>query len=122
MIVSTQEHIDLIWLYCNCDAQKWNAYLTESLNRGDVQGLIDTLRRIQKGMDKAYKDKLATDKVVELFIRLQRSIEITLKKIYRQRHHNPLYDPLAKVDKSKFIDDKRQKDNNFEKFLKQVRY
>jgi hypothetical protein len=75
------EAIDILKIYAEWDIPKWNAWLTERARLGDVAGLADARRRLQMGMTNLVEQKLNTDKVVETFFRMQRSIEKTIEQI-----------------------------------------
>ena len=118
----TEQYIDVLDLYCNGDHKKWNAFLTKCYEAQDVATLVDVFRRLQMGMDKLVKEKLNTEKMNEFFIRLQRSIEITMKRIYREKNPNPLYNSKNKQYYDKYIKEKKSLDADFEKFLSKERY
>lgn len=76
----------------------------------DISGLADVLRRLQMGMNNLVIQKLNTDKVGELFLRLQRSIENTIREIHREK--NPANGLL----------DKRMKRNELELYFQKSRF
>lgn len=114
--------LDILKLYSEWDAPRWNRWLTERLAIADVAGLSDTRRRLQIGMDNLAKQKLNTPKVQEVFFRMQRSIEKTLEKIHERQNPNPLYLVSDKALHKDHIKDKRNKREAFERFLKKTSY
>ena len=115
--------IDVLKLIVDWQPKEWNDFLTRRDRANDIHGLTETLVGIQKGMDKLAKQGLNTDMIAETFLRMQRSIENTLKKIYRRQNPNLLYDPLYKNEfGAELIADKKRLDLNFELFLKKNRY
>ena len=78
-------------------------------------------------MNNLVKKKLADDKLNEFFLRIQRSIEQTLKRILREKYPSPL-DRVGKnkvvdlEDHIKHLNNKRKRDQEFEAFLKDVRF
>lgn len=116
------EPIDIVKLYAKCDTVTWNKFLTFCFERHDVQKLSDVLLRCQLGMDQAVKQGLNTDELCHWFMRIQASLEKTLKRIYRAKNANPLYNSNNKELVDKFIKEKRQADLDFERFLKSTRF
>lgn len=116
------DHIDILLLYTKSNNKAWNDFLTQSYLDKNISGLINVLRRLECGMDKLQKQKLNTEELCVFFIRLQRSIENTLKKIFRDQNKNPLYNPKNKNVYDRHIKDKKQKDQEFESFLRKNRY
>lgn len=114
--------IDVVRFYAECNAGQWNAFLTACVAKQDVQKLTDVLHRLQQGMDNAVKQKLNTDALVDWFIRMQRSIENTIKEIHRMKNPNPLYQPGNDALKAQFIKDKRKHENELERFLMKARF
>lgn len=110
--------IDLLELKAKSSASSWNKLLSDALIREDIMLLQKLLYGIQAGMSDAAKNKHNTRDIVDLFIRLQRSIENTAKKIYRKRFPNPCDDPFLA---GKFLDRreaKRKRDAEFERFIR----
>jgi hypothetical protein len=114
--------IDLIKLYTAGNTTEWNDWLTLCLANQNLNELSKRLYGIQAGMDDLVKQKLDTEDLRYWFVRLQRSIEKTAKKIFRQKWPNPCDDPyLAKSHKS-FRDVKRKRDKALEDFLRGSSY
>ena len=116
------EAIDLISLYSKCSSQEWNAFLTQCLRSHNIQSLVSTRYALQAGMADLAKKKLNSEKMIEFFIRLERSIEKTLQRILREKEPNPCDNPLLSFDSIEFKDEKNQRDNELELFLKRTGY
>lgn len=112
--------IDLIKLKATYTTERWNKYLTNCHKTQNFTEIMEMMNRLQVGMDKLVKDKMNTPEMGDFFVRLQRSCEITLKKIWRAKNKNPNYDPL-KAD-AKFIEEKRKLDQEFEKKLRKASF
>lgn len=114
--------IDIVALYAKGDTKGWNALLTKAYKRHDVEGLKKLLYGIQAGMADA--DDTSDNKIREWFLRIQRSIENTAKKIYREKYPNPLDNPLNKdiAEFQRAIEVKRKRDNAFESFLREASF
>jgi len=117
-----QPTIDIMKLWTKHSYKEWNAFLFTCLKKRDIRKLQATLYGLQAGMTDLEKQKLNSEKLTNFFFRLQRSIENTLKQIYREEFQNPLYDPANKELKDLYIDDKRKKDHDFELILKDSRF
>lgn len=114
--------LDLLKLYSEQNTARWNEFLKNCLDRRDLETLEKMLYGAQLGMDDLVKKKMNTDKVNIWFLRLQRSIENTMKQIIKARMPNPLDNPL---NASKFIQkigEKRHRDEQIERYLKKVRF
>lgn len=121
--MAKSEGIDILALYSMGNYEQWNAFLTTALQRRDISGLVDVLRRLQIGMDNLVQQKLNTDQVGRLFLRLQRSIENTIQQIHRLQNPNPLFGAKEKgPDYAKQSQLKSAKQNELERFLKRARY
>lgn len=114
--------IDLIKLYSEGDYKEWNIFLTNCFQKRDIEKLVVTRRRLQAGMHLAAKKKLNTEKVINLFIRLQKSIEDTIKKIIREQDPNPCDNPLTAMDNLERKGDKTRRDSLVESYLKKTGY
>lgn len=104
------EAIDILRLYSEHSAKEWNGFLAICDVTNDTAKLVDVLRRVEMGMDNLVKQKLNSDKIVEFFLRIQRSLENTLRDIHRRQYpsHN--------------LADKRMKRNDLERFMHKSRY
>lgn len=114
--------LDLIKLYSQCDHKHWNIFLTHCYQQGDIDKLVRTRYQLQAGMADLAKKKLNTDKMIQWFLRLQTSIENTIKKILRQKNPNPCDNPLIAADHVEFKGDKNKRDHELELYLKKTGY
>jgi hypothetical protein len=114
------EAVDIIKLHNKSSHDLWNRWLTYSFESQDVEGLKKIRYGLARGMDNAVKEKLNTEEIVNLFIRLNRSIEITLKRILKEKYPSPNDNPLTadKYDLAN-LSIKRLRDQEFDKFLKE---
>lgn len=113
------QKIDIIKLYTDWGNEKWNAYLTDCLNKQDLTSLENSYRGLQHGMSELTKQKLNTDKINVLFVRLQVSIEKTIKRIIKGKNKK-IYD--SSILSAERIRAKRKMDEEIEKYLKKLRY
>lgn len=81
--------VDLMKLYAKGSHNGWNEFLTECLNKQQVNRLGRMRRALQIGMDDLVKKKISTTDIEIWFLRLQKSIEKTVRAIIRTRHPNP---------------------------------
>lgn len=116
------EALDIVKLYAQGSYVEWNAHLTKCYRNHDLKQLAETRRRLQAGMALAAKKKLNSDDIVMLFIRMQRSIEDTMRKIIREKIPNPCDDPLKAVNHLEHRSAKRMRDALLEKYLKDTSY
>jgi hypothetical protein len=116
--------IDVLKLYDKGDTKAWNAFLQLLQDRKDVEGLKKTLYGVQAGMADAVKAKLTNDEIDLWFIRLQRSLEMTAKRVFRALYPNPLDNPLNAKDpfSLSFKMVKHKRDQEFERFLHDSRF
>lgn len=120
----SQLKIDILKLYTEGDTKKWNEFLQECFEKRQIDRLMDTRIGLQKGMDDLVKQKLNTDHISEMFIRWNRSIELTAKKIITVL--NPLPGDNPKMHKEFMTDEwlriKRKRDHDFELFILKSSY
>ncbi len=97
---------------------KWNMWLTECLNKNDLETLIKYRYGLQAGMADAVSAGLSSPMMAEMYTRWLGSIERTARKIVEKRN------PLPKVDKNADLEmyrkvqaAKRQRRSDFERFL-----
>ena len=115
--------IDLVKLRTQTTHEQWNRFLTRCEKRNDVESLKRVFYGIQIGMDDLVRKGLNTDHVNMWFIRLQRSIENTFKRINRKLNPSPLDNPLnAGNYGKKELEEKRTRDRQFEMDLKRMRF
>ncbi len=118
--------IDLIALYAKSDAAKWNEMLADLYMHDDITGAMNLMRRLQIGMNDAAKMKLNTETLCNWYLRLQSSLENTMRQIYRKKYPNPLYNSLNKnklgSDFDKHLSAKRSIDQEFRRQIKKHSY
>ena len=122
--------VDIIKIYTKSSLVEWNNFLTLCYNRQDLLCLEKTYYGLQVGMDNIVKRKLNNEKISNLFIRLTRSIEITVKRIYRNKFPNKLDDPITAkkmmidrpMEYKELLKEKRQRDGMFEAWLRRVSF
>jgi hypothetical protein len=114
--------IDLIKLYSSCDHSHWNIFLHNCYLKRDIQKLARTRYQLQAGMSDLSKKKLNTEKMINWFLRLQTSIEKTIKKILREKNPNPCDNSLIASDHAEFKVDKNKRDHELELFFKKSGY
>lgn len=117
------EALDLTKLYSLGSFRGWNDFLTECLDKGDINALAVLRYRIAAGMDDLAKAKLNTEDMCVFYIRLNRSIENTAKAIIRRKHPLPQDDPLNGSDSTrKTLEAKRKRDHELQMFMKKSAY
>lgn len=114
--------IDILKLYCEGNTKEWNSYLTNAFKKRDLDGLASTRKRLQAGMARLAEDGINSDKICLFFIRLQNSIEKTMKQVVRAKMPNPCDNPLKAKDWLHVKGDKKTRDENFERYLKKTGY
>ena len=114
--------IDLLYLYSKTTSKEWNQFLTRCLKNHDVQKLTATRYGIQAGMVDLAKKKLNSEKMIEFFLRLERSLEQTIKKILREKDPNPCDQPLLAVHNLGAKGAKNARDNNLELYFRKTGY
>lgn len=117
-----EEAIDLLSLYVQSDTGKWNKFLALCLAKHDVKTLMRVRYQLQAGMADLSKKKLNTEKMILWFIRLQNSIENTIKQIVREKDPNPCDRPLLAIKNIEYQEAKRARDHNLELELKRTGY
>jgi len=117
--------VDLMKLKAKFDSGRWNQWLTACEREQDIEGLKKVFYGIQCGMDDLVKQGLHTDDMKMLFIRWQRSIENTAKKIWRKKYPNPLDNPIEATqhrgNKSMYLA-KKKRDADLERTFKRWRF
>lgn len=124
MVTNKEQHnkIDLMILYAKNDSTQWNKFLYRCLVKKDVNRLVATLKGIQIGMTDLANKNLNSQEIQVWFIRLQRSIENTLKQIYRDVYPTICDNPAVAKDHLDQIEVKRKRDGDLEKFLRDGSY
>lgn len=122
--------VDLLTLYNQTTQDNWNEFLTLCVHKQDIVTLEKTYYGIQSGMDTLVKNKLNSEKMSTWYLRLAKSIEITVKTIYRQKFPNRLDDPLTanalkisnKLEYDSHLKLKRNRDAMYETWLRKVSF
>lgn len=121
--------IDLGRLLLVWSEVEWCAMLKKCEEEGDVEKLKSTLYGICRGMSELAKVKLNDQKTCDAFCNLQRSIEVTLKRILRRKYPSLLDKApelnLNNVEEHKLrreLDNKRKRDLEFKNFLRDARF
>jgi hypothetical protein len=114
--------IDILKLFSEGHYKHWNNWLTRCLQYENVEELRKTMYGLQAGMSDAQKKGLSSDKLSLFFVRLQTSIEKTVKKIYKKKYPNPLDDPNNAKKFNSYIETKRKRDQELEKFLRSASF
>lgn len=114
--------IDLVKLQAEWSHREWNQFLTGCLRTNDLEKLALTRNRLQRGMDLAAKKKLNCEKLQLLFIRLQTSIENTMRQIVRKKYPSPCDNPLIAGQHMDELSAKRLRDQELERYLKRTSF
>lgn len=114
--------IDLLKFYAEVDTKRWNQFLANCVRRLDLQTLETMLYGVQLGMNDLAKKNLNTEKISVWFIRLQKSIENTIRDIVRIKMPNPCDNPLTAAEHAKNLARKRERDQALERHLRRVRF
>lgn len=116
------EAIDLMKLYSLGSNNGWNSFLTDCFDKMDINKLAKVRYQICAGMDDLAKQNKNTEKINIFFIRLNRSIELTAKKIIRKKfplpHDNTV--SLKKdllINKTDALEAKRKRDRELQQFF-----
>lgn len=120
--MKVNEKIDILKFYAEVDHVRWNQFLTTCYNRNDVQKLMTFRNAFQQGMADLQKKGLESEKLSIFFIRIQRSIDNTMKLIFRDKNPNPLYDPLNKEENERLLREKRKKQAELEEIIRRHNY
>jgi len=73
-------------------------------------------------MDSCAKAGLSFPELVNFFLRIQKSIEDTAQRIFREMYPNPMDDGLNSKGKLNFREAKLKRDEVFKQFLKESRF
>ena len=101
--MSTRKHPNISILsirerFCPAD---WIAFLTNYYNKRDIIGLGKALYGIQADMSDLTKQGMNDASLVNFFIRLQRSIEDTARRILKLKYPSPLDNIANNLDVKK---------------------
>lgn len=117
------EALDLMKLHALGNSTAWNAVLKDCHKKQDINRLAKLRYQLQAGMDDLVKKKLNTEDMIKWFCRLNRSLELTAKKIIRERYPLPVDNPLtAKNYYNEYVEQKRNRTNELMSFLKKSAY
>lgn len=112
--------INPLEIYTHLNYKGWNAWLYQCFRTRDVEKLKRTCYGIQAGMSDLAKAKLNTPEIVVLFLRLQKSLHDTARKIYRELYPNPLDNGAKGIPRrADFIEAKRNRDKAFRAWVKE---
>lgn len=100
------EEIDVMKIYAKSDYKAWNEWLQKCLTSNNLNELIKVRRGLQVGISSAQKKGLVDEKFATTFARWINSIDRTVRKLIRDR------------EGSMQAQDKKNLDNEVEKFLK----
>lgn len=126
--------IDLPRLLREWTAKDWEAFLEKCEREADIEKLKSTLYGICRGMSELAKCQLNDDRMSTAFCHLQRSIEVTMKRILRRKYPSMLdkeldarkkFLNLNDVDTArvrKELTNKRKRDLEFKQFLVDARF
>jgi len=117
-----QQPIDLLWMYGNVHHEQWNQYLTRCLVNRDLKELEKMAYRFQSGMNELAKQKMNTPKMCDWFVRVQGSIERTMKDIMKLNNPMALDNSFNKGEYGHTIDEKRARDLAIEAHIKKERF
>jgi len=115
--------IDIVSLYSKSKLDTWNDYLTRCYKTHNIRELEKMTHRLCVGMDDLVKDKLNSQEMINFYQRIQRSVEKTLKFMWRDKYKNPLYDPWGIkniLDKTRAKAEKRAFDQAFEVYYRKL--
>lgn len=116
------QKIDLLKIYAKGGSNEWNTFLSACLENKDLLSLEKVLYGIQLGMQDLAKKKLNTEKINIWFLRLQRSLERTIRDIIRSKEPHALDNPFNKEKFGHLIDSKKKRDMDIERHLRKIRF
>jgi len=117
--------IDLFNLYAKGSANGWNDFLTSCYNENNINKLAKIRYQIQVGMDDISKRNLNDEKIIIFFIRLNRSLELTAKKIIRKMYPMPGDTVIKALNKGETLtstEAKRKRDKALQEFFRVSAY
>lgn len=116
--------IDILKLYSQGNAKKWNEFLTTCAKNKDINAIARTMRELQIGMKELVSKGLNNDSISTQFVRWVMSLERTAKLIIRLKHPMPQDDPMIAKDVQfkHTLEIKRKRDRDLKKFLKESSY
>ena len=120
--VHKYDRVSILDIMVKLNWQGWNLFLKDCLDKNDVEKLKRTLYGIQYDMSELAKQKLNSSMVTSLFLRLQKSLQDTAKKVYRKIHQNPCNNPKSAKQFLEFKDAKKKADQAFQLWLRESSY
>lgn len=120
--------IDVLKLYAGKiknfeDTKAWNRWLTKCLKNDNLDELMNVRKGLQMGMATVQRNGMVMQEVADTFCRWTGSIESTARKIIKKRHL--MANDSTKNKQFQTADslvEKRQRDAEFEKFLRKSSY
>jgi len=97
---------------------RWNDWLAKCVNTSNHDQLMQAYYGLQVGMDNAVKQNLNTDGVCELYTRLLRSIEKELIRILKKNDPHVLDNPLMNKENAHRLQEKKNRDQDIQNFLR----
>lgn len=116
------EAIDIMKLYSLGSTNGWNEFLTKSLKNENITALTTVMRGLQVGMADLEKKNLNDERINVFYCRLIGSIEKTLRQILKKKYPSACDNALIAKDHKILLDAKRDRDREFEKFLRKKSY
>ena len=103
---------------------RWNHWLTWCLKYDKLDELEKMRKGLQMGMATAQRKGLASTPLAEMFCRWTGSIESTMRKVLKKRDSlcNDRSASAKKFGTAKTLDEKRQRDIDFELWLRKNSY
>lgn len=119
--------VDVLKLYAGRiknleNTKKWNLWLTWCLEQDKMDELVKMRKGLQIGMATAQRKGLVSTPLAEMFCRWIGSIEATMRKILKRRDRLANDIVKNKFKTAKTLEEKRQRDVDFELFLRKNGY
>lgn len=136
--------LDVFHLYAQSNFKQWNNFLNVMYEKSDVTGIEKTIYGLNAGMTDLVKTSLwkglfetkaeavlsqkssgskdtpaSREHVTETYLRMQRSLEDTAKRIFRDKNPHPNDHPLKK--QMNMIKSKKERDIKLEEFFRKAR-
>lgn len=115
--------IDLMKLKASGSFVGWNQMLETALAKQNINKLVQVRYGIQAGMDDLAKKKLNSEDIINWWLRLNKSIEDTAKKIIRIKNPSPNDDAITALTAPLgALEAKRKRDKELAEFLRRSSY
>ncbi len=114
------DSIDPMKLAAKLKRKEWRAILERAMNKSSMNSLIKWRYGLQAGLaDANSRGKVTTEEIDVWVIARIKDIENAMKHILRERHPNPMDNPLnTDLDtQDKCTEAKRKRDREFQSFL-----